>query len=282
MGIYPTWRPHLVEVVRHRIPRASPMTSLTDTIDSPVQAPAAVAPRAHFEREKPVFAATGPARPRALRLAGQMVTGLVGLWLVALVLGALGFGHVPGFQLPRVGGDDSPSREAARHANVSAPAPVTAHDVARLARSAGAPAARALAHTRAASQRRGRHQTATGRGGSPGRGGSTGPGGSPGPGANANGNAVTQAPGGTQAPTGSAATPAPASAPAATSTSKPPASHSQAPAHSHSPHSNASPPGSSSSSPGSRSQAGAAPGRQQSAANPTPGSGRAEHAPPKG
>ena len=45
--------------------------------------------------EKPVFAATTRARPRALKLAGRVAAGLVGLWLVALILGACGFSQSP-------------------------------------------------------------------------------------------------------------------------------------------------------------------------------------------
>src|SRR3954469_22124079 len=74
-------------------------------------------------REKPVFAAESDARPRALKVAGRAAAGLVGLWLVALVLGAFGFGHVPGLQLPRIGGDDSGSKtasDAARRASAHA------------------------------------------------------------------------------------------------------------------------------------------------------------------
>src|SRR3954464_13694488 len=66
--------------------------------------------------ERPVFAATTPARPRALKLAGRVTAGLVALWLVALVLGTFGFGPVAGIGLPRIGGGSDgtkPQREAA-------------------------------------------------------------------------------------------------------------------------------------------------------------------------
>ncbi|MEA2423089.1 MAG: hypothetical protein QOF55_2188, partial [Thermoleophilaceae bacterium] len=77
--------------------------------------------------ERPVFAATGGARPRALKLAGRMAAGIVGLWLVALVLGALGFGHVAGIQLPRIlGGEHTKSVKADLKAPAPAPAPASA------------------------------------------------------------------------------------------------------------------------------------------------------------
>src|SRR3954447_8588157 len=71
--------------------------------------------------ERPVFAATTPARPRALKIAGRVMAGLVALWLVALVLGTFGFGPVAGIGLPRIGGGDGrghakPAGEAAREA----------------------------------------------------------------------------------------------------------------------------------------------------------------------
>src|SRR4051794_41327471 len=74
--------------------------------------------------ERPVFAATTPVRPRALKVAGRVTAGLVGLWLVALVLGTFGFGRVAGIELPRIGGgdgDDQPHREAVHKAPADQP-----------------------------------------------------------------------------------------------------------------------------------------------------------------
>src|SRR5881227_3835326 len=64
--------------------------------------------------EKPVFAATTRARPRALKLVGRVCAGVVGLWLVALVLGTLGFSQVAGIPLPSIGGGVGNEGEAAR------------------------------------------------------------------------------------------------------------------------------------------------------------------------
>lgn len=191
--------------------------------------------------EKPVFAATGPARPRALKLAGRIAAGLVGLWLVALVLGAFGFGHVPGIQLPRIGGDgaaDSGPKPAEPVQRTTAPAPAATHSA--------TPKARAPAHAQAGPRAA---RPGAGQGGSTGR---TGTG-------RSHATQTHSGPSTRATPTTAPATPAPAT------------SHS---------HSQATPPGSSASGPGSRSQATTAPGREHSTATPTPGSGQAEHGKP--
>jgi hypothetical protein len=238
------------------------MTTLTDTIPCPPTA--AAEPRPSAEHEKPVFAATGSARPRALRLAGRMTAAIVGLWLVALVLGAFGFGHIPGFQLPRIGGEDKPTHQVSQPVSPAGVTPAGPSTV-RLApdRAAGS-SARSLARRGSApgSGHRGSRSTG-GRSGSP--------------------DHVGGSPGTTATPV---ATPAPPAAPAPTAGATPTPAAGSAPSHSqaqsHSTTSNGSPAGSSSSAPGSRSQATTAPGRQQSAADPAPGSGQAEHKPPKG
>src|SRR3954469_21389465 len=99
--------------------------TLTATADAeaPLVPPAEAPARVHAP-ERPVFAATTPTRPRALKLAGRVTAGLVPLWLVALLLGTFGFGPVAGIGLPRIGGtgDDSakPARDAARKAAAGA------------------------------------------------------------------------------------------------------------------------------------------------------------------
>lgn len=222
-------------------------------IDAPVPA---------MLREKPVFAAESDTRPRVLKLAGRAAAGLVGLWLVALVLGALGFGHVAGLQLPRIGGDDHNSRsDAAQKADAhrDAPAPgvtISARPNARVASAGHAGPAQAPGGGSA----RGGSRTNASPGSSPSAphaGGST-PGGG--------GSSVVAAPATGSAP--ATATPTATTTPAPSSTT-PGSTHSQA-----------TPPGSSSTAPGTRSQATTAPGRDQSTAQPAPGSGRTEHAPP--
>src|SRR3954468_24801179 len=87
------------------------LTATADT-EAPIVPPAEPVVLAGAER--PVFAATTPARPRALRLAGRVTAGLVALWLVALVLGTFGFGPVAGIGLPRIGGGDSSGDDGAK------------------------------------------------------------------------------------------------------------------------------------------------------------------------
>jgi hypothetical protein len=215
-----------------------------------------VVPAQPADSERPVFAATSDARPRALRLFGRFAAGLVGLWLVALVMGAFGFGHVPGIQLPQIVGGDSKSESATlkqpRKPDARAKTPASLTGVNR---------SPALTARRVAAQRDARrggtetgpHQTTTRRPSSSG--------------------------GATQTPPSSTATPATPAAPAPAASSPAPQASPTAgttPATTHTP------PGSSSSTPGSRSNAGSAPGRDNSSASPTPGAGNPEHGNPHG
>jgi hypothetical protein len=246
------------------------LTATADT-DAPIVPPPEPAVLARGER--PVFAATTPVRPRALRLAGRVTAGLVALWLVALVLGTFGFGPVAGIGLPRIGGGGSgqPHREAAHKTQSQQPGErVTRSGVTLSTRYGGATAAPGT-HPSGASHRSTAQGTpGRGSGGRTGNsgshGGSTGGGSGGSLGGSTGGGNSAQ----TQAATPSASTPT-ASTPATTTTT-----------HGNSTHSNATPPGSSSAAPGSRSNASTAPGRDQSASSPSPGSGRSEHAPPKG
>jgi hypothetical protein len=254
--------------------------TLTATADAeaPLVPPAepAVVVAAPAVAERPVFAAVTPARPRALKLTGRVVAGLVGLWLVALVLGTFGFGPVAGIGLPRIGGKAKPQREAVHKSPVThAGERVTRSGVTLTTRYGGATAAPATTRrgtgptgtSRRAATRQapGSHSGGTGGGNG---GSSSGGGASPGGGNTTGGNtghAPTTTSGGATNTTPTTST--------TTTTTNP---------HANSTHSQATPPGSSSSAPGSRSNAGTAPGREQSASTPTPGSGRSEHAPPKG
>jgi hypothetical protein len=213
----------------------SPATVTPERTESPAPRPPAP--------EKPVFAATSQRRPRALKLLGRFAAGLVGLWLVALVLGSFGFGEVPGIQLPRIVGHDPKPAAQPRSVKLEQRTPDP---------SSAAPAAvRSRAESRARPARRltsrpanGDHpisQTPAGR--QPTRGGGTS---TP---------SVTSTPGPSSPAPASQATPPPSSSPS------PQASP------------NATPPGSSSTTPGSRSQSGTAPGRDHSGTSPTPGSG---------
>jgi uncharacterized membrane protein YgcG len=256
------------------------LTATADTEAPVVPPPEPVAFPAAVAAERPVFAATTPTRPRALKVAGRVTAGLVGLWLVALVLGTFGFGPVAGIGLPRIGGGSSSGDEPAKAsapAHKAAPAHagerITSSGVTLTARHGGsaAPATRRGSGPAGATRRGATHQ---GSGARPDAGGgSTGGGGvSGGSGTSGGGGGASQAP----APaSGGASTAAPStSSPATTTTTTNP--------HANPTHSQATPPGSSSTAPGSRSNATTAPGREQSASSPSPGSGRTEHAPPKG
>jgi hypothetical protein len=216
--------------------------------------------------ERPVFAATTPARPRALKLAGRVTAGLVALWLVALVLGTFGFGPVAGIGLPRIGGDAKPQREAAHRTQAQQPSRrVTQSDVTLTSNQRRHVATGAKRHSGGAhgSSR----ATATPRSPASHGGGSRGSQPGHAPGASSGGSGA------------SAQAPAASSTPASTAT---PTGTTQTATHGNSTHSQATPPGSSSTAPGSRSNAGTAPGRDQSTASPSPGSGRSDHAPPAG
>jgi hypothetical protein len=212
--------------------------------------------------ERPVFAAKTSARPRALRLAGRAAAGLVGLWLVALVLGAFGFGKVPGIELPRIVGDEAGGDRAA-HSSAPPPAAPSKHAIGVTLR------ARPHAIPTAPKPRLGTRTTHGGPQVTRGGAGSTTHTGSRNP-----GTTPSHGTPGTSAPT-TVSTPAATASPAPTTTA-PPASSSSGSS------SKPTPRGSSSNAPGSRSQAGTAPGRQHSSASPSPGGGAAEHKPPKG
>src|SRR4051812_9374775 len=60
--------------------------------------------------ERSVFVAEHPWRRRGVWAAGAVVAMLLAAWLVAIVVGALGFGSLPA--LPLVPNDESPSNAA--------------------------------------------------------------------------------------------------------------------------------------------------------------------------
>jgi hypothetical protein len=218
--------------------------------------------------ERPVFAATTPARPRALKVAGRVTAGLVALWLVALVLGTFGFGPVAGIGLPRIGGsgdgNSKPQREAAHRTQPQPSERVTESGVTLTTHQRGHGATRAKG--------RGGNATGSNRPATTRRSPSSHPGGN-------RGSQPSHTPGTSGGGSGaSAQTPAAASTPASPATSSTTTTNANA----NQTHSHATPPRSSSTAPGSRSNASTAPGRDNSASSPTPGSGRTEHAPPKG
>lgn len=239
--------------------------TLTATAEPETAAPPPVA-------ERPVFAATTPVRPRALRLAGRLTAGLVALWLVALVLGTFGFGPVAGIGLPRLGGGGNgvakPQREAAHKARAQQQSQrVTQSGVTLTGRRSGHTATRANgrggkatgSNRPAATPHSPASQTGGSRGSQPSH-----------PAGGSGGGSGTTA----QTPSASS-TPASAVTPTSstTTTTNP---------HANTTHSHATPPGSSSAAPGSRSNASNAPGRDNSASSPSPGSGRSGHTPPHG
>lgn len=250
------------------ITACSAMKSLETTLPISAEAPATERARSS-EAEKPVFAATSDARPRALKLFGKVAAGLVALWLVALVLGAFGLGQIAGIKLPQIGGGDSRRAERSE--------PVVREHRAQAPTPASAAASRVLPGHRLSSQPAGS--------GHHGPGARTGGGSSSGSRTNGgSGSGGSTRAGGGNAGSGSATPlstptrPAPSNSGSSQGTTAP----SSSPSPQASP--NATPPGSSSSDPGSRSQAGTAPGRDNSTASPTPGSGSSttEHGRPTG
>jgi hypothetical protein len=239
--------------------------TLTATAELEVAPAPPAEPPALASADRPVFAAATPARPRALRLAGRATAVLVGLWLVALVLGTFGFGPVAGIGLPRIGGgSESGHRDAAsKHPAGQSAERATRGAVTLTTRYSGNLATPASLRS---GQAGARHRSTARR--APSTGGNHG-----------------SQPGGTNGGTTGSATHTPVPSPAQSGTATP-TSANPAPApttsNSHSTNSQAAPPGSSSTAPGSRSNAGTAPGRDQSASTPSPGSGSVEHAPPKG
>ena len=212
-----------------------------------------------------MFAATSGARPRALKLVGRLTAGLVTLWLVALVLGTLGFGSIAGIDLPRIGGHDgkpSDRSAAARDAEKRAAAERAANPAPRATETPG------VRLTNRGPASHGGPQRMSHRNGQSGARNGTGIG--------SGGSTPSRTPAATGPST--AATPS-TPTPAATATPQPAYGN---PAHGNSTHTQATPPGSSSSDPGSRSQATTAPGQTGTTPQPAPGSGRNEHAPPKG
>src|SRR4051794_5985773 len=73
--------------------------------------PAAEAPGA--PAGTPVFASTSGRRARVVRWGALAVAALTGIWIVALLAGALGMGHLPGVSLPDVGNGSSPTSDGA-------------------------------------------------------------------------------------------------------------------------------------------------------------------------
>jgi hypothetical protein len=117
------------------ITHAPPPTAVHDT-------PAAGAPAGSTMPERPVFAARSHRRPLWLARIGRTVAVLVGLWVVALIAGALGLGRLPGVpdlrpsQLTarpdRADGANTPASLRGRAAGAVAPASV-ASDLQRIA-----------------------------------------------------------------------------------------------------------------------------------------------------
>src|SRR5215207_6147354 len=108
--------------------------------------------------ERPVFVATDDRRARRLRYLAAFAVVLAGAWLVALAIGMLGIGRMPGLSLPVVarGADNAPSVDARQsaHAPTSvAPVAVTrAAAAVTTSRSTALPSVSPL-HTAAAARR---------------------------------------------------------------------------------------------------------------------------------
>lgn len=258
--------------------RATYMSSLEATLDARPEA--APEPIVGPLPEKPVFAATSSTRPRALKLLGRVAAGLVGLWLVALVLGALGLGQVAGITLPTIGGGSSHPSQKQTTINKERDAPAPHASAASL--TARGPAGRRTAQQQDAMPA----NTTAGHGGAGSHAG-TRRGGSRGPGAHGGSGSSQQPAAGTQLGTYTPSSSSPgasSSAPGHTGSTPSSSGTTSAPSSSPSTHASphATPPGSSSAAPGSRSQAGTAPGRDNSSANPTPGSGSTDHGRPTG
>src|SRR2546421_7007470 len=90
-------------------------------------------------QERPVFAAQSPHRPRALRIGGRAAAILTGLWVVALAIGAFGFGYLPGFQLPSSHtSSPSPAPAGTAGAGHGSAGPAAADALGKIARTARA------------------------------------------------------------------------------------------------------------------------------------------------
>jgi hypothetical protein len=107
--------------------------------------------------ERPVFAAAGERRRRALRALGVGFAGLASAWLIALVLGVAGFDALPGVTLPgepdRVDGPAPAQASGASRSKSDSPQSVRGIARSSPAVSAAAPA-RAIAGRQARSSRR--------------------------------------------------------------------------------------------------------------------------------
>jgi hypothetical protein len=102
-----------------------------------------------------VFSADDGRRERALRVVGRLAAVIAGLWLLALLVGAMGFGHLPGLPgsalLDRATGpakppSESPRANRAEAANKMSAASRAVVPIARAAQvRAGSPSARTRA-----------------------------------------------------------------------------------------------------------------------------------------
>jgi hypothetical protein len=72
--------------------------------------------------ERPVFVASGNRRATALRYAGVLAVVVACVWFVALVVGMLGFGRLPGVSLPLGAQAKSPEGVSGSHAPTAASA----------------------------------------------------------------------------------------------------------------------------------------------------------------
>ncbi len=117
-------------------------TSFRSSDPPPSERGAAPAPEP-AAAERPVFAASGTARPRLLRVAGRVVAGLTLLWLAALALGVGGFGGLPGIDLPVVGKSGDASHDSSSRGAKPGPIAAARSDAARAAEMRSAHARRA-------------------------------------------------------------------------------------------------------------------------------------------
>jgi hypothetical protein len=198
--------------------------------------------------EEPVFAARRPARPRAVRIGGRIGAGIVGLWLVAFLLGTFGFGYLPGLPIPHITGTGgSHPKPAAHQRSAAVHVPRAAAPRSTVPHGPGAPGrTRRAGGPAAPSHGDGRLSSPTG-----GRGGTRETVGRPAP---------------TSSPTTAVTAPPRPVAQPTTTTSTRTTTSGQGSVRSQRPSTRTA------TSPGSRSQSSTAPGRAQSNSTPAPGS----------
>jgi hypothetical protein len=112
--------------------------------------------------ERPVFVATDDRRARRLRYLAAFAVALAGAWVVALVIGMLGIGRMPGLSLPVVahGADKAPAVAAREPAVAPASVAAVTRSAAVMETRSAAPRSASPSHGAAAPKRAKKASTA--------------------------------------------------------------------------------------------------------------------------